>query len=207
MTQQAREALEKEAIRKINRLPCPICGGIEGCDHTVSERLRAFEDASQFPRLGDTGAGEVTMVNHPNRNKQTAVKTYWVNRVYSELTTGLLAHLSNNEARDVVVELARIWGQIPDGMGFPTLRPENYFLTSEAGTDQASVAEWRRKRNAQQLYVDDILVGRLRCDTASGKWVGEYFKRDEWRQLSSFGFDTLAAAEAAIVVAIRGITV
>ncbi len=22
-------------------LPCPICGGVEGCDHTVSERLRA----------------------------------------------------------------------------------------------------------------------------------------------------------------------
>ena len=23
-------------------LPCPICNGVEGCDHTVPERLRAF---------------------------------------------------------------------------------------------------------------------------------------------------------------------
>ena len=37
------EALSGGARRVLNRdLPCPICGGIEGCDHTVSERERAI---------------------------------------------------------------------------------------------------------------------------------------------------------------------
>lgn len=26
-------------------LPCPICSGVEGCDHTVPERRRATSDA------------------------------------------------------------------------------------------------------------------------------------------------------------------
>lgn len=30
-------------------LPCPICGGVEGCDHSVPERARAYErEAARF---------------------------------------------------------------------------------------------------------------------------------------------------------------
>lgn len=31
-------------------LPCPICGGVEGCDHTVTERVRMNDsDGAQIP--------------------------------------------------------------------------------------------------------------------------------------------------------------
>ena len=36
-----------EAIPGYPFLPCPICKGIEGCDHTVVERATAYEAAHE----------------------------------------------------------------------------------------------------------------------------------------------------------------
>lgn len=40
-------AVEVEVIRRINKLPCPICKMIEGCSHPVPERLRAFVEIAE----------------------------------------------------------------------------------------------------------------------------------------------------------------
>lgn len=36
--------IDPEFRRKFNKQRCPICESVEGCDHTMKERLRALED-------------------------------------------------------------------------------------------------------------------------------------------------------------------
>lgn len=36
--------IDPEFRRKFNKQRCPICSSIEGCDHTMWERLRALTD-------------------------------------------------------------------------------------------------------------------------------------------------------------------
>ncbi len=31
-------------LAAINAIPCPICHGVEGCDHTISERARTLTE-------------------------------------------------------------------------------------------------------------------------------------------------------------------
>lgn len=42
------------ALRAFLDGPCPICNGIHGCSHTVSERLDASRAALRFRPTGDT---------------------------------------------------------------------------------------------------------------------------------------------------------
>lgn len=43
--------VEPEVRRKLRTQRCPICNSIEGCDHTVNERLRAMSDIEFRDRL------------------------------------------------------------------------------------------------------------------------------------------------------------
>lgn len=36
--------IEPEFVERFNKTKCPICNSVEGCDHTLKERLRAMED-------------------------------------------------------------------------------------------------------------------------------------------------------------------
>lgn len=38
--------IDPEFRRKFNKQRCPICDSVEGCDHTMKERLRALEDTA-----------------------------------------------------------------------------------------------------------------------------------------------------------------
>lgn len=38
--------VDPEFRRRFNKTRCPICESIEGCDHTMNERLRALEDTA-----------------------------------------------------------------------------------------------------------------------------------------------------------------
>ena len=43
--------IDPEFRRKFNKARCPICNGVEGCDHTMKERLRALEDTEYRDRM------------------------------------------------------------------------------------------------------------------------------------------------------------
>jgi hypothetical protein len=43
--------LDPEFRAKFNRSPCPICESVEGCDHTVFERLLALDDTAYRDRM------------------------------------------------------------------------------------------------------------------------------------------------------------
>lgn len=47
-----------DAIPGYPFLPCPICGGVEGCDHGVVERATAYEEKTEAARAHDVGNSE-----------------------------------------------------------------------------------------------------------------------------------------------------
>ncbi len=43
--------IDPEFRRRMRNQRCPICESIEGCDHPLSERVRAFEDTAYRDRM------------------------------------------------------------------------------------------------------------------------------------------------------------